>query len=104
MFNMMRSLLDSLKHNRSSNKETLAEVSKSKVEQNRSHCLADKENETSEIKRCLQLVVECGVSKVSDEYWAATNLFEQKYKKNSFHKLKNIRRKGCLVEEVVQRV
>jgi hypothetical protein len=42
MFNTMRSLLDSLEHNWSSNKETLAEISKAKVEQNRSHCLVDK--------------------------------------------------------------
>jgi hypothetical protein len=84
----MRSLLDSLKHNRSSNKETLAEISKSKVEQNRSHCLADKVNETLEIKRCLQLVVECGVSKVSDKYWATTNLFEKKYKRTVFTSLR----------------
>jgi hypothetical protein len=84
MFNTMRSLLDSLEHNWSSNKETLAEISKAKVEQNRSHCLVDKENETSETGRCLQLVVDCGISEVSEEYWVATNLFDRKYNRIIF--------------------
>jgi NCAIR mutase (PurE)-related protein len=84
MFNMMRSFLDSMEHNRSSNKETLAEISKAKVEQKRSHCSVDKENETTEIKRCLQLVVDCGISKVLEEYWVATNLFERKYNRTIF--------------------
>jgi hypothetical protein len=65
MFNMMRSLLDCLEHDQSSNKETLAEISKAKVEQKRGHCLVDKENDIAKIKRCLQLVVDCGTSKVS---------------------------------------
>jgi hypothetical protein len=40
-------------------------------------------------------VVECGVSKVSDDYWAATNLFEQKYKRTVFTSLRTY--KGMIV-------
>jgi hypothetical protein len=62
-----------------------------------------KEQKNAEIKRCMDLVKECGAEPGSDEHFVATTLFEKEYFRQIFMAIDTVQRRLVWLQKCVQK-
>jgi hypothetical protein len=80
----MQGLVDQLQIVSAKDHEVLESISENMVTQIKQRDEAAKQAKLDHINHCLQMVLELGVAKNSDEYYAVTQLFRKSYNRHIF--------------------